>query len=115
MGILTMSVTIEGVVVWEKYSVLIEAKTAAETTALIALRNYINYTFTSSTLGAGEEILVEIYDVSRTAWQPYMVSGSRVKLDQNYEQLQLKDVSALIRFVKPITAELVGLVVSHPQ
>lgn len=110
-----MSATIESVVVWEKYDVLIAAKTAAETTALIELRNHINYSFSCSTLGVGEEILVEIYDVSKSAWQPYMIGSDRVKMAKGYEQLHFQQVSALIRFIKPITVATVGLVVSHPQ
>lgn len=110
-----MSETIESVKVYEKHAVVIEAKTAAETTPLIELRNHINYTYSCSTLGSGEEILVEIYDVSKSAWKPYMVGGERVKLAQNYEQLYFSQVSALIRFIKPITVASVGLVVSHPQ
>ena len=110
-----MSQTILGVKVYEKYAVLIEAKTAAETTLLIELRNYINYTFSCSVLGVGEEILAEIYDVSKTAWQPYMIGGSRVKLAQNYEQIQITNTTSLIRFVKAATVAGVGLVISHPQ
>lgn len=111
-----MSVTtIEGVPVYEEYTVLIEAKTTAETTALIELRNYINYTFTASTLGAGEEITVDVYDHAKSAWQPMMVDGFRVKLSFGYEQLQISDTTAVIRFNKSATASAVGLVMSHPK
>lgn len=113
--ILAMSQVIENVTVYEKHAVVIEAKTAAETTPLIELRNHINYAYSCTTLGASEEILVEIYDVSKAAWKPYMIDGDRVKLAQNYEQLYFSQVSALIRFIKPITVASVGLVVSHPQ
>jgi len=113
--VLVMSQVIEGVKVFEKHAVVIEAQTTAETTDLIELRNHINYSFSCSTLGVGEEILVEIYDVSKSAWKPYMVDGYDLKLAKDYEQLHLRQVSALIRFVKPVTVASVGLVVSHPQ
>lgn len=113
--ILAMSQVIENVTVYEKHAVVIEPKTAAETTDLIELRNHINYSYSCSTLGVGEEIPVEIYDVSKSAWQPYMIDGDRVKLAKDYEQLHFRQVSALIRFIKPITVATVGLVVSHPQ
>lgn len=110
-----MSQVIAGVTVYEKHAVVIEPKTAAETTDLIELRNHINYSYSCTTLGASEEILVEIYDVSKSAWQPYMIDGDRVKLAKDYEQLHFRQVSALIRFIKQITVATVGLVVSHPQ
>jgi hypothetical protein len=110
-----MSEKIEGTTVYEHYGVLIAAKLEAETTDLIELRNHINYSFSCSTLGTGEEILVEIYDVTKNEWQPYFIGGSRVKLAQNYQQLHFEKVSALIRFVKPVTVAPVGLFVSHPQ
>jgi len=113
--ILAMSQVIENITVYEKHAVVIEAQTAAVTTDLIELRNHINYSYSCSTLGVGEEILVEIYDVSKSAWQPYMVDGDRVKLAKDYEQLHFRQVSALIRFIKPLTAQDVGLAVAHPQ
>jgi len=110
-----MGLSISGTAINEDYVVVIDAKTAAETTALIELRNYINYSFSCTALGSGEEILVEIYDVSKSAWQPYMVDGDRVKMAQGYEQLLFRQVSAVIRFVKSVTVATVGLVISHPK
>jgi hypothetical protein len=107
--------TVEGVRVYEKYTVLIAAKTAAETTKLLELRNHINYTFTCSTLGASEEILGEIYDITRSVWQPWMVEGNRVKLMKDYEQIHITQTTALVRFIKPVTAQDVGFFVAHPQ
>ena len=68
----------------------IEATTSAVTTPLVEIRDLVNYTFTSSTLGTGEEILVEIYDFSLPipTWQPYMLNGARVRLSKDYEQLK---------------------------
>ncbi len=110
-----MKQTIAGIPVYEKYSVLIAAKTAAETTAPLELRTLVNYTLSCSTLGTGEEILGEVYDVANSAWKPWMINGVRVKFAKDYEQLGISQTSAIVRFVKGLTATAVGLVVSRPQ
>ena len=58
------AIIIDGVLLHGTREVLIEATTSAVTTHLVEIRDIVNYTFTSSTLGTGEEILVEIYDFS---------------------------------------------------
>ena len=108
-----MSLTVDGVTLNDNVQVVIVAKTAAETTAPIPLRDLVNYTLTSTTLGTGEEILGEIYDVTLEDWQPWMVGGDRVKLAQNYEQISVSNVSCMVRFVKSITASAVGLTMSN--
>ena len=87
------AIIIDGVLLHGTREVLIEATTSAVTTHLVEIRDIVNYTFTSSTLGTDEEILVEIYDFSlpTPTWQPYMLNGSRVKLAKDYEQLQKLD------------------------
>lgn len=109
-----MTQTIAGIPAYEKYSVLIAAKTAAETTDAIEIRNHINYTFSCSTLATGEEILGEVYDVTQSAFKPWMIGGVRVKLAKDYEQIQATQTTAIVRFVKGTTASLVGLFVAHP-
>lgn len=109
------AIIIDGVRLHGTRKVIIPATTSAVTTAPIEIRDLVNYTFTSSTLGIGEEILVEIYDFSlpTPTWQPYMLNGSRVKLAKDYEQLQLNASSILVRFVKGATASDVGLTQSY--
>lgn len=109
------AIIIDGVQLHGTRKVLIEATTSAVTTAPIEIRDLVNYTFTSSTLGTGEEILVEIYDFSlpTPTWQPYMLNGSRVKLAKDYEQLQLSASAIVIRFVKGATSNPVGLTMSY--
>ena len=109
------AIIIDGVLLHGTREVLIEATTSAVTTPLIEIRDIVNYTFTSSTLGTDEEILVEIYDFSlpTPTWQPYMLNGSRVKLAKDYEQLQITASAIVIRFVKGATSNPVGLTMSY--
>ena len=109
------AIIIDGVLLHGKREVLIEATTSVVTTPLVEIRYIVNYTFTSSTLGTGEEILVEIYDFSlpTPTWQPYMLNGSRVKLAKDYEQLQITASAIVIRFVKGATSNPVGLTMSY--
>lgn len=109
------AIIIDGVLLHGTREVLIEATTSAVTTPLIEIRDIVNYTFTSSTLGTGEEILVEIYDFSlpTPTWQPYMLDGSQVKLAKDYEQLQISASAIVIRFVKGATSNPVGLTMSY--
>lgn len=109
------AIIVDGVQLHGTRKVIIPATTSAVTTAPIEIRDLVNYTFTSTTLQAGEEILVEIYDFSQLVpvWQPYMLNGSRVKLAKDYEQLQLNASSILVRFVKGATASDVGLTQSY--
>jgi hypothetical protein len=109
------TIIIDGVQLHGTRKVLIEATTNTVTTPLVEIRDLVNYTFTSSTLGTGEEILVEIYDFSlpTPTWQPYMLNGSRVKLAKDYEQLQLSASAIVIRFVKSATSNPVGLTMSY--
>ena len=89
--------------------ILIASKTDAETSNPVTIYAHTQYTLLSSTLGAGEEILGEIYDPTKTAWQPWYFAGNRVKLAQNQEQFFFDGVSAIVRFVKPATTAQVGL------
>jgi len=109
------AIIIDGVLLHGTREVLIEATTSAVTTHLVEIRDIVNYTFTSSTLGTDEEILVEIYDFSlpTPTWQPYMLNGSRVKLAKDYEQLQITASAIVIRFVKGATSNPVGLTMSY--
>ena len=109
------AIIIDGVLLHGTREVLIEATTNAVTTPLVEIRDIVNYTFTSSTLGTDEEILVEIYDFSlpTPTWQPYMLNGSRVKLAKDYEQLQITASAIVIRFVKGATSNPVGLTMSY--
>lgn len=100
---------VDGVYFTSKYDILIDAKTGAETSAPTVLRAGAKYTLLASTLGANEEVLGEIYDPSRTAWQPWYFANNRVKLAQNQEQLFFDGTSALVRFVKTATTAEVGL------
>lgn len=109
------AIIVEGVQLHGTRKVIIPATTNAVTSNPIEIRDLVNYTFTSTTLATGEEILVEIYDFSLATpdWQPYMLNGSRVKLAKDYEQLQLSASSILVRFVKGVTASEVGLTQSY--
>jgi hypothetical protein len=89
--------------------IMIVAKTGAETTPPFPLRANTKYTLLSSTLGAGENILGEIYDPSRSVWQAWYYQGNRVKLAQNEELFFFEGVSSMVRFVKTTTASPVGL------
>lgn len=100
---------VDGMSLNDEVKVIIDAKTGAETTLPIPLRANTKYTLLSSTLSAGEEILGEIYDPTKTAWQPWYFAGNRVKLAQNQEQFFFDGVSAIVRFVKPSTSQAVGL------
>ena len=110
-----MPVIVENVQLQGTRKAIIPATTAIFTSAAIEIRDLVNYTFTSSTLGIGEEIALEIYDfsLSEPTWQPYMMNGGRVKLAKDYEQLQLSASSVLVRFIKTATAAPVGLTMSH--
>ena len=109
------AIIIDGVLLHGTREVLIEATTSAVTTPLVEIRDIVNYTFTSSTLGTDEEILVEIYDFSLPipTWQPYMLDGERVRLSKDYEQLQISASAIVIRFVKSATSNPVGLTMSY--
>jgi hypothetical protein len=50
------AIIIDGVLLHGTREVLIEATTSAVTTPLVEIRDIVNYTFTSSTLGTDEEI-----------------------------------------------------------
>lgn len=89
--------------------ILIASKTDTETSNPVTIHAHTQYTLLSSTLGAGEEILGEIYDPTKTAWQPWYFAGNRVKLAQNQEQFFFDGASAIVRFVKPTTSQAVGL------
>lgn len=104
---------VDGVYFTAKHTVLIEAKTASEQTTPHNLRAGAKYTLLCSTLGAGEEIVGEIYDPSRSAWQPWFYAGNRVKLAQNQEQFFFDGASGLVRFVKPVTTTNVGLTIFY--
>lgn len=110
-----MPLIVENVQLHGTRKAIIPATTSAVTTDPIEIRDLVNYTFTSTTLQTGEEILVDIYDFSLLVpdWQPYMLNGSAVKLAKDYEQLQLSASSILVRFVKSTTAAPVGLIMSH--
>ena len=103
------NLVVNGMSLNDEVKVIIDAKTGAETTLPIPLRANTKYTLLSSTLSAGEEILGEIYDPSRSAWQPWYFAGNRIKLAQNQEQFFFDGASAIVRFVKPITSANVGL------
>lgn len=109
------AIIIDGVRLQGTRKVLIDATTNTVTTPLVEIRDLVNYTFTSSTLGTGEEILVEIYDFSlpTPTWQPYMLDGERVRLSKDYEQLQITASAIVIRFVKGTTTNPVGLTMSY--
>ena len=100
---------VDGVYFTAKHTVLIQAKTEAETTIGMNLKAGVKYTLLSSTLGAGEEIVGEVYDPSRSVWQPWHHQGYEVKLVQKHEQMLLSDVSSFVRFVKSSTSQPVGL------
>ena len=89
--------------------ILIASKTDTETSNPVTIHAHTQYTLLSSTLGAGEEIVGEIYDPTKTAWQPWYFAGNRVKLAQNQEQFFFDGASAIVRFVKPTTSQAVGL------
>lgn len=108
-----MTITVDGVDLNDTQKIIITAKLAAETSAPFPLRASAQYTVLASTLGTGEEILGEIYDPSKAAWQAWFFEGQRVKLAQNQETLLFSELSALVRFVKPITAATVGLTVFY--
>lgn len=100
---------VDGVYFTNKYNILIAAQTDAETSLPTVLRAGAKYTLLASTLGANEEVLGEVYDPSREAWQPWYFSGNRVKLAKNQEQFFFDGASCMVRFVKPVTAQVVGL------
>jgi hypothetical protein len=110
-----MPVVVENVQLHGTRKAIIPATTNINISAAIEIRDLVNYTFTSSTLGVGEEIVLDIYDfsLSEPTWQPYMLNGGRVKLAKDYEQLQLSASSVLVRFIKTATAAPVGLTMSH--
>jgi hypothetical protein len=91
------------------HDILIDSKTDAETTNPVTIHAHTQYTLLASTLSAGEEVLGEIYDPSRGVWQAWFFSNNRVKLAQNQEQFFFDAASAIVRFVKPVTAQAVGL------
>lgn len=110
-----MTMIVEGVQLSGTRKIIIPATVNAVPSDPIELRDLVNYTVTSTTLGVGEAITAEIYDFSQTVpvWQPYMYSGVRVKLEKNVEQLQLSGSAILIRFTKTVTASPVGLTLSY--
>ena len=109
MGDFMSNLTVSGVTLSDEVVVMITAKTAAETTAPFPIRANTKYTLLGSTLGISEDVLGEIYDPSKSAWQAWYYEGLRVKLTQYQEQLCIENISAMIRFVKPITSQAVGL------
>ena len=109
-----MSMKVEGVQVFDNHRVIIPATQDTAVTALIELRPFVKYTLLCSTLAESEEVLGEIYDVSRNVWQPWYYAGSRVRLAQNSEQWFFDGTSSLVRFLKSVTANPAGLVLSHP-
>jgi len=100
---------VDGVYFTVKHIVLIQAKAEAETTIGMNLKAGAKYTLLSSTLGVNEKIVGEVYDPSRSVWQPWYHQGYEVKLTQNNEQWFLDGVSSFVRFIKSSTSQPVGL------
>ena len=113
MGDFMGGLVVDNVSLNDEVKIIIQATVSAVTTEPIPLRANTKYTLLCSTLGAGEEIVGEIYDPSRSAWQPWFYAGNRVKLAQNQEQFFFDGASGLVRFVKPVTTTNVGLTIFY--
>lgn len=110
MGDFMSGLTVDGIRLSDTHVVLIEAKTAAETTVPFPIRANIAYTFICTELTDDEEIAVEVYDPAIEDFMQLYDEGDAVKFTSGpYNKINFKDESMLIRFVKSITVAAVGL------
>lgn len=103
---------IENIYVGFNNKIVLPAGTAAIVSTPFEVRDTTPYTLTCSTLGVGEEIVVEIYDFSTGLWQNLYADGILVKFSHQHEQICVKDSSMLLRLSKTITASNVGVTMS---
>lgn len=103
------SLVVDGIRLSDKHAVVIVAKTQAETTAPFAIRANIAYTFICGELTGSEEVAVEVYDPSVEDFVQLYDDGDAVKFTSGYHKINFEKESMLIRFVKSITSENVGL------
>lgn len=93
--------------------ILIASKTDAETTAPFAIRANTSYTLICSELASDEEIPIEVYDPALEDFTQLYDEGLEVKFAQNYHKINFAEESMLIRIVKPITDDAVGITVFY--
>lgn len=104
---------VDGVRLNDEHVVLIVAKTEAETTAPFAIRANTSYTLICSELASDEEIQIEVYDPALEDFTQLYDDGLEVKFARNYHKINFAEESMLIRIVKPITDEAVGITVFY--
>ena len=109
MGDFMSGLVVENVRLSDTHTIVIVAKTQAETTVPFAIRANTSYTFICSELASNEEIPIEVYDPSVEDFVQLYDDGDAVKFTSGYHKINFKDESMLIRFVKSITSENVGL------
>jgi len=108
-----MGLTVDNVSLNDSHKVIIVAKTEAETTEPFAIRANTSYTFICSQLASDEEIPIEVYDPSLEDFTQLYDDCYEVKFAQNHNKINFANESMLIRIVKPITDEDVGLTVFY--
>ena len=100
---------VENVRLSDTHTVVIVAKTQAETTVPFAIRAHIAYTFICGELAGSEEVAVEVYDPSVEDFVQLYDDGDAVKFASGHHKINFEKESMLIRFVKSITSGNVGL------
>lgn len=90
-------------------NIVIEATTSASESSPIELVSERDYTVISTTLGAGEQVDVFIYDYATNAFQPLKVGGNIVIMTENYDVLTFSNVSCVLKFVKSATTIASGI------
>lgn len=90
---------------------LIEATVDPITSEPYELVTDKDYTIVTSTLGTGEEVIINIYDYSKDTFQPLKVNGDQVKMIKDFELLTFSGVSCIIQLVKSATVSPVGVTI----
>lgn len=109
MGDFMSGLVVENVRLSDTHTIVIVAKTQAETTAPFAIRANTSYTLICSELASDEEIPIEVYDPALEDFTQLYDGGYAVKFAQNYQKITFTNESMIIRFVKPVTIAEVGL------
>lgn len=90
-------------------TILIEATVDAFTSEPFELLSERDYTVISTSLGVGEEVDIQIYDYTTDTFQSLKVGGDDVFLTKDYELVTFSRVSCILKFVKTITINPVGI------
>lgn len=94
-------------------TIILAPTTSAITSEPYELVSDKSYTIFCTNLTGAETIDLEVYDHSTAQFQPLRFAGAVVSLKLNYELLTFNNNAMVIRFVKSVTTNPVGLNIIH--